>query len=100
MTFDDLSMRDKVAYTKREFIIIVKTIFENPENIKAYVNNKSISNDQSKDIIRCIFSEKLNSKKCSCCRRFDQNKLQLTPIEEVFEPLLEIAKTNVKSRRY
>jgi hypothetical protein len=96
--FDALTVGDRITYTKREFSSIVKNIFENPESLKTYINDKKLSNDQSKIILKVI--DTLNSKNCSCCRRFDANKLQLTPIQKELEPLLDIAQINVKTRNY
>lgn len=98
MYFAELSFRNKILYTKREFITLAKATFDNPEILKGFVNEKKISNDQSKIIVK--FIHKLNSKTCVCCRKFDQSKLQLTPVEIELEPLLEIAQGNVKSRTY
>jgi len=98
MYFADLTVNDKIAYTKREFAALAKTIFENPETLKSLITEKKISNDQSKIILQLI--HKLNSKTCVCCRRFDASKLQMAPVEREFEPLLDIAQGNVKSRTY
>lgn len=98
MRFGDLGINDKVAYTKREFSNIVKNVFENPELLKGLINDKKLSNEQSKEIF--AFVNKLNSKKCACCRRFDVTKLKLDPIEKELSPLLDIAQGNVKSRTY
>jgi hypothetical protein len=97
-SFLDLSINDKVTYIKREFSALVKNIFENPETLKGLINDKKLSNDQSKIILKVIDS--FNSKTCSCCRRFDSNKLQLSPIQPELEPILDIAQGNVKARSY
>lgn len=98
MHFTELTVNDRIAYTKREFAALVKTIFENPETLKSLINEKKISNDQSKVVLQLI--HKLNSKTCVCCRRFDAAKLQMAPVERDLEPLLDIAQGNVKSRTY
>lgn len=96
--FADLPIEHKILYTKREFSALVKNIFEHPEMLKALVNEKKLSNEQSKIVLKII--HKMDSKTCVCCRRFDANKLQLSPIERELEPLLDIAQTNVKARTY
>jgi len=96
--FIDLSANDKITYTKREFSALVKNIFENPEMLKTYINDKKLSNDQSKVVLALV--NKFNSKSCACCRKFDVSKLQLSPIEKDLEPLLDIAQANVKTRSY
>lgn len=96
--FTDLSVPDRIAYTKREFSSVVKSVFENPEILKNLINEKKISNDQSKIILKTV--NKLNSKTCACCRRFDPSKLQMGPIEKELEPLLDIAQNVVKAKTY
>ena len=96
--FSDLPVNDRVAYTKREFSTLIKNIFENPETLKTFINDKKLSNDQAKIILKAI--DVCNSKSCGCCRRFDPVKLQLTPIIPELEPILDIAQANVKSRSY
>lgn len=96
--FSDLTINDRVAYTKREFSALIKTIFENPETLKSFINDKKLSNDQAKVVLKTV--DTLNSKSCGCCRRFDPTKLQLTPIVAELEPILDIAQTNVKARSY
>lgn len=98
MYFQDLSIPDRITFTKREFSALVKNIFEHPETLKTLVNEKKLSNDQTKIILKII--HKMNSKTCVCCRRFDAAKLQLSPIDRELEPLLDIAQSNVKSRTY
>lgn len=98
MYFTDLSVPDRIAYTKKEFLVIVKSVFENPESLKSFVDQKKLSNEQSKLIFK--FVNKLNSKTCMCCRKFDQSKLQMGPVERELEPLLDIAQTNVKAKAY
>jgi hypothetical protein len=98
MYFTDLNPKDKITFTKREFSALVKSIFENPELLKIYVNEKKISNDQSQIVLKHIM--KLNSKACVCCRKFDVGKLSMMPIEKDLEPLLDIAQANVKVKSY
>lgn len=98
MYFSDLPVTDRIAYTKREFATLVRSIFEHPETLKTMIVEKKLSNDQSKIILKLI--HKLNSKTCVCCRRFDVSKLQMSPVEKDFEPLLDIAQENVKTKTY
>lgn len=96
--FEELSTNDKIAYTKREFIAVVRRVFENPEALKSFVVDKKISNDQSKIILTAV--NNLNSKTCACCRQFSNDKLKLSPIEKELLPLLDIAQANVKGKAY
>ena len=98
MMFAEMTAEDRITYTKREFSAIVRNIFENPETLKTYISDKKLSNDQSKVVLAII--NKLNSKTCACCRKFDATKLKVTPIEAELEPLLDIAQVNVKSKSY
>jgi hypothetical protein len=98
MNFVDLSVNNRITVTKREFSRVVKSVFENPEMLKSFVNSKNISKDQSKTILKSV--DKLNSKTCACCRKFDPTKLNMTPIVEELEPLLDIAQANVRKGNY
>jgi hypothetical protein len=98
MLFKDLSDGDRISYTKHEFSELIKNIFENPEILKSLVNERKISNEQSKIMLDHI--HKMNSKTCVCCRRFDAAKLKMAPVERELEPLLDVAQTNVKARSY
>lgn len=97
-TFTDLPINDKIQYTKREFSNIIKNVFENPEVLKTFIGDKKISNEQSKSVLKLVNA--LNSKTCACCRRFDPTKLQMSPVDKDLEPILDIAKDNVKTRSY
>lgn len=97
-SFRELSGRDQITYMKREFNSLTKTIFENPELLKIYVNEKMISDEQAHIILNHI--NKLNSKTCVCCRRYDPAKLKVSPIEKDLEPLLDIAQMVVMEKRY
>lgn len=96
--FEELSINDKIAYTKREFIAVVRKIFENPEVLKSLVVENKISNDQSKIILTAV--NNLNFKTCACCRQFSNDKLKLSPIDKELLPLLDVAQTNVKAKAY
>lgn len=98
MLFIDLGHRDQIRVIKDEFVIIVRSIFERPNSLKQYVNNGQVDNDQSQAIFKSI--NELNDRPCVCCRHFAYHKLCLTPIDKTLEPLLEIAKINVKTRNY
>lgn len=98
MHFSDLSVNERISYMKREFSALIKSIFENPELLKSFIDQKRISNDQGKIVLSIINS--LNSKSCVCCRKFDATKLRTTPIERELEPLLDIAQTTVKEKRF
>lgn len=97
MYFEDLSNEQKIEVMKREFITILKSVFDNPESLKAYVTNKKLSREQAKQIFKNL--HKLNMNKCPCCRKFDQ-KLLTTPIDRELEPLIDIAQSSAKSRSY
>lgn len=98
MNFSDLSVGDKVRYTKQEFTTIVKSIFENPEQLKPMITEKRLSSAQAKAVLKSI--QALNANSCACCRRFDPKKLVTSPIEDNLLPLLDMAQSNVKSRSY
>lgn len=97
-SFNDYSVKDKITLTKREFSSLIKLIFDNPESLKTLIQEKKLSNEQSKLILKAV--NKLNSKTCACCRRFDSSKLSAGPVEKEFEPILDIAQNNVKQRNY
>jgi hypothetical protein len=96
--FSEFSQRDKTTLIKSEFSLLVKTIFENPDTLKALIAEKQIDNNQSKQIWKKI--NDFNSKTCVCCRRFDTSKMKLFPIEPELEPLIDVARTNAEKKKY
>jgi hypothetical protein len=97
-SFNNYASRTKIDFVKTEFVKIVKLIFDHPETLKTFIDNKIISNEQSKIIFAAVNT--LNAKSCGCCRLFDRNKLSLKPIKIEFEMLLDIAKTTAQSKEY
>lgn len=98
MYFGDLNHQQQITAIKREFSSLVKTIFDHPENLKRYILEKKLSNDQSRAIWNSV--NKLNANKCPCCRRFSANSLSLSPVERDLEPLIDIAQALAKTRNY
>jgi hypothetical protein len=97
MYFEDLSNQEKIDVMKREFITLLKSVFDNPESLKVYITNKTLSKEQAKQIFKNL--HKLNANKCPCCRRFD-SRLLGTPIDRELEPLIDIAQSTARSRSY
>lgn len=97
MHFEDLSNEGKIDVMKREFITVLKSVFDNPESLKSFITNKKLSREQAKLIFKNL--HKFNKNKCPCCRQFDQ-KLLTTPIDTELEPLIDIAQSSAKSRTY
>jgi hypothetical protein len=97
MQFDDLDNGDKVEIMKQEFMLLVKTTFEKPDSLNAYVVSNKLSKDQAKAIFKQL--RNFNSNKCMCCPKFD-GKLLKTPIDRDLEPLIDLAQTTARARNY
>ena len=97
MHFDNLSDQLRINVMKQEFSTLVKSIFDNPENLKTYVSNKKLSKDQAKAIFKNL--HRFNINKCPCCRKFDASLLT-TPIDMEFEPLIDLARETAKAKAY
>lgn len=98
MRFTELPVDNKISYVKNEFAILVKSIFDTPEILKTFITAQQISNAQSKAILN--FVNKLNSKTCVCCRRYDPSKVKLLPIDPELEPVLDIARSIAEKKVY
>jgi hypothetical protein len=98
MLFHQLDLFTQIEYTRREFVSLVKTVFEAPEIMRQWLLDKKLSNEQAKEIL--IATDKMAMGACFCCKRFDQYRLKLTPIEPSLEPLLDIARQSVKAKLY
>ena len=79
---------NKIRELKTEFINLVRSIFDNPEQIKNIITKNNLSLDDAKKILSHILD--LNANECICCRTFDQKKLKLAPIDSELESLLSI----------
>jgi hypothetical protein len=98
MFFHQLDQISQIEFTRREFVSLVKRVFESPEIMKQMLLEKRLSNEQAKQILAAL--DNLSQGACYCCKRFDQYRLHLKPIEPILEPLLEIARQNVKAKLY
>jgi hypothetical protein len=97
--FSDFSPGDKVILIKQEFTTLVKSIFDTPEVLKTFIDQKLIDNKQSKSILQLINS--FNSKTCVCCRRYDQAKVnKMIPINSELEPLVDMARSIAEKKLY
>jgi hypothetical protein len=97
MKFDQLSPADKARAAKQEFQHLLRSIFENPETLKAMIADKKLTVVQSKAIIKSV--NKLNARDCGCCRSFDATKLPL-PIQKELDPIIDIAHVNVRAKNF
>lgn len=98
MKFEQLDASARVAYVKREFASLMKDLFERPEKLKELASQNKISTKDAKLLFKAINT--LNHNKCTCCRTYDSSKLQLSPIPQEFESLLDIALTTAKTKAY
>lgn len=98
MRFSDLNSQEKIKTIKLEFTSTMRQIFEYPEILKEYVEKKQITDDDANNLVKVI--DELNFKTCACCRKFDETKLQMTPIKQEFIPILTLAQTIVKDRSF
>jgi hypothetical protein len=98
MRFQELNTPEKVEYIKREFSILVKSIFDTPEILKSWINEKHLSNGDAKSILKLVNG--FNSKTCGCCRRYDPNKLKLIPVDPELEPILDLARSVAEKKVY
>jgi hypothetical protein len=96
--FDNLPTPAKIQQVRYDFLLLVKSIFNNPILLKSYIDENKLSNDQSKIIFNKLNT--LNSKLCGCCRKFDDKKLSMNPINIELEPLLDMAQQIAKRRNY
>ena len=94
MNFDELSFPEQITLIKHRFEKVVESIFNHPLSISRYVEAGELSKHQAKQIRKQINT--LNFYSCPCCRKFDITK-QTTPINEMFEPLIDITKKSLSS---
>jgi hypothetical protein len=97
MDFSKLSSDAQLEIIKKEFAILVHQIFDDPNILSSFVRETRISKSQGRSIMRHINT--LNAETCSCCRKFDQDKLKL-PIKAELEPLIDIVQSSVKHKQY
>jgi enamine deaminase RidA (YjgF/YER057c/UK114 family) len=93
MNFDELPYTEQIVLIKQRFNSLIEAIFNDPLSIYRYVEVGSISKQQAKQIRNSL--NIFNHYTCLCCRKFDKTKIA-TPIEEVFEPLIDITKQQLK----
>ena len=96
MSFEELSYTDQVGLIKHEFENLIERLFIEPRSTYRYVETGDITKKQAK-LIRNKLNT-LNYYSCLCCRRFDKTKLTL-PVEEVFEPIIDIVKKSLKQKQ-
>ena len=97
--FQQLDTHTQIEFTRSEFVRLAKSVFESPEILKQWFLEKKITAQQAKNILQSIDNLSSN-KQCFCCKRFDQYKLKLTPIDVDLECLLDIAKQIVEAKLY
>jgi len=89
MNFLELPYERQVELVKTEFETIVESVFNEPNITYHYVQNGDLTKKQAKQIRNHIRT--LNYYNCYCCRKFDKRKINF-PIEETFEPLIDLAR--------
>ena len=98
-SFVDFPVSERVGLVKKEFIAVIRRVFDKPQELKAMIASGKLTNDQGKQILTKLVELNTNSD-CVCCRKFDQRKLPLQPIDQVFEPLLDVAIEIAKTKSY
>jgi hypothetical protein len=98
MKFSALGSSDQVKVMKTEFTNMVKSLFDNPEQLKQFVNDKKISIEQAKSIIVCV--NRFNAMECGCCRRFEPQKLNAVPLDKNLEPILDLVQENIRRKEF
>jgi hypothetical protein len=96
--FSDYPGNERAALVKRELMALIKSIFEQPEKLKAYIEQGRLSNEQCKPMLAAI--NDFNTSTCVCCRKFNQGKIKLNPISVELDPLLDIALEIAKQKHY
>lgn len=96
--FTDYPGNERAALVKRELMTLIKSIFDQPEKLKAYIEQGKLSNEQCKPMLAAI--NDLNTSTCVCCRRLNQGKIKLNPISVELDPLLDIALEIAKHKNY
>jgi hypothetical protein len=96
--FSDYSSQERAGFVKKEFIALIKSIFEYPEKLKAIIETGKLSNEQCKPLLVAINS--LNTATCVCCRKLDQSKIKLAPVARELDPLIDIAFELARQKKY
>lgn len=94
MTFEELPSAEQIELIKTRFEQVIENIFNHPLSINRYVETGDLDKQQAKQIRKQVST--LNFYSCPCCRKFDRTKLT-TPINEVYEPLIDISKKSLTS---
>lgn len=97
--FLDFSVSDRIGLVKKEFIALVRKVFDKPQELKVMITAGKLSNEQGKAILTKLPQLAVSSD-CVCCRKFDQQKLQLQPVERALEPLLDMACEVARAKNY
>lgn len=93
MSITDIPSIDNVELIKKRFGELIEELFNYPLSINRYVAYGYISKNQAKQIRNNLNT--LNYYTCLCCRKFDKTKL-IIPVEEVLEPIIDIAKKSLQ----
>ena len=94
MNFDELPFSEQITLIKHRFEKVIESIFNHPLSINRYIETGELNKHQAKQIRKQVNT--LNFYSCPCCRKFDVTKLT-TPINEMFEPLIDITKKSLSS---
>lgn len=97
-SFNELNKFDRIRLVKAEFMSLVSLIFNNPEQLKVFVENKQLSIGQAKNVFRTVNS--FNSNSCFCCRKFDQRKVLFHPIDQNLQPIIDIAQSILQNKKF
>lgn len=98
MTFDKLTQTQQAQYVKKEFLDLIKYFFDYPGSLLDFVKNKKITVSDGLVVLKELNT--LNKHACICCRAFDNSKLSLSPINDKFIPILDIAQDTAKKKTY
>lgn len=97
MKFEELSSVEQIEVIKHRFEKTIEGIFNHPLSINRYVEAGELNKHQAKKIRTQVNT--LNYYSCPCCRKFDRTKLSTSPINEVFEPLIDITKKSLSTTK-
>jgi hypothetical protein len=102
MKFSELPKKDQVSKIKMKFGDLVTSVLNNTDRIAAL----SISDDSKAKMIEHIKSLDEKNKKageekgCVCQDCHDQEEFKKMPIDAAFEPLIEVAKTELEKENH
>jgi hypothetical protein len=98
MKFDTLSEKNQIYWVKKSLESIIYNIFLDPKTLNNYVLANQMSKMDAKKIIKSL--KNLNYYDCLCCRKFDSKKLKFSPLDEAYDPLVQIAQLKAKLGDY